>query len=128
MEKPPRERWVSSKAGETEAEQVARVPENQPGHELQSRVRKAGTKEHLRHKLLITQLATRANAQAGCPGMRSRSPGSYHSGGSAPGRVRWGSSLHLAVSEPPGLTALPGYEATAARRLVPLLFVHLQKM
>ena len=31
MEKPPRERWVSSKAGETEAEQVARVPGNQPG-------------------------------------------------------------------------------------------------
>lgn len=36
VEKPPRERWVSSKAGETEAEQVARVPGNQPGHELQS--------------------------------------------------------------------------------------------
>lgn len=33
--------------------------------------------------------------------MRSRSPGSYCSGGSVPGRARRGSSLHLAVSEPP---------------------------
>ena len=58
VEKPPRERRVSSKAGETEAKQVARVPGINQDVSYKARVCKVGAKQHLKHKPLITLLAT----------------------------------------------------------------------
>lgn len=88
MEKPPRERRVSSKAGETEAKQVARVPGDQPRRELQSQNlqgrRQAAPQTQAPHHPACHRQGkafAKANAQAECSGMQSRDPGSYCSGG-----------------------------------------------
>ena len=60
VEKPHRERWASSKAGET-ADQEARITGNQWGQGLKSQLSK-GVKQHLRHWYIITRLLTLATA------------------------------------------------------------------